>query len=60
MLHVEVSHEEQEMLHRVLQRALAGLEIEIQHTDHKEFKDLLKRRREILRALVVKVPAAGA
>jgi len=56
MLHVDVSHEEQEVLSRVLQRALAGLEVEIQHTDHKDFRDLLKRRRDILRALVAKVP----
>lgn len=56
MFHVELSREEQEALSQLLQRALAALEIEIQHTDHKEFKEHLKRRRETFRALGAKVP----
>jgi len=60
MLHLELAQEEQEILSQILQRCLAALEIEIRHTYHQEFKALLKRRREILRALLAKVPQALA
>jgi hypothetical protein len=56
MLHLELVPEEQEVLSQILERSLAVLEVEIQHTDHQEFKSLLKRRREVLRALITKVP----
>jgi Cdc6-like AAA superfamily ATPase len=56
MCSVELSHEEMEILSEVLQSSLATLELEIQHTDHQEFKNLLKHRRESLRTLIAKVP----
>jgi hypothetical protein len=55
MYHVELSHEEMEILSQVVQNSLATLELEIQHTDHQEFKNLLKHRRETLRTLVAKL-----
>ncbi len=59
MSHIELSDEELEILSQILQNSLATLELEIGHTDHQEFKTLLKRRREILRGLLAKVPQAG-
>jgi hypothetical protein len=45
-----------------VQNSLATLELEIQHTDHQEFKNLLKLRRETVRTLVAKLrqPMAAA
>lgn len=62
MNHLELTPEEAEILSQVLERSLAALELEIQHTDHKEFRDLLKARRATLRALIAKAhqPMAAA
>lgn len=57
---IEISNEEQEVLGQVLQNSLASLELEIQHTDHAEFKNLLKHRREVLASLVAKTAKAVA
>ena len=54
MYHVKLSPEEMEILNQVLQNSLATVELEIRHTDHQEFKNLLKHRRGILQALAVK------
>jgi hypothetical protein len=62
MNHLELTPEEMEVLSQVLQRSLAALELEIQHTDHQVFKALLKDRRNTLRAVIAKVgePMAAA
>jgi hypothetical protein len=52
MCQIELANEEQEILGQVLQNALAMLELEIHHTDHKEFKELLKHRRQVLQNLL--------
>lgn len=56
MCHIELTNEEQETLRNVLDNSLATLELEILHTDYKEFKQLLKRRREILQGLRTRIP----
>ena len=60
MYQVKLSPEETEVLSQVLQNAVATLELEIQHTDHQDFKNLLKQRRETLQTLIAKVPQAAA
>ena len=60
MCQIELSDVEHELLGQVLQHALATLEIEILHTDHKEFKELLRHRRQVLKDLVAKVPVQPA
>ena len=55
MYHLELSQEEMEILGQVLRNSLATLELEIQHTDHQEFKHLLKHRREALQTMVGKL-----
>jgi hypothetical protein len=39
---------------------LADLEHEIAHTDSLNFKDMLKRRREVIKKLLAKLPDLGA
>lgn len=51
MITLELTQDEEEMLGQVLQHSLATLELEIQHTDHKEFKALLRHRRDVLKGL---------
>ena len=60
MPQIEFSIEEQELLGQILQHALATLEIEIRHTHHHDFKELLKHRREVLHGLVAKIPTPPA
>jgi hypothetical protein len=60
MIQIELLPEEGEVLTQIVQNALATLELEIGHTDHQEFKALLKRRREILRGLIVRLPQPAA
>lgn len=55
MYQVKLTREEREILEQVLQNSVTTLELEIGHTDHQEFKNLLKHRREILRALISKL-----
>ena len=55
MYHIELSQAEMDILSQVIQNTLVTLELEIQHTDHLDFKNLLKHRRETLRALTDKL-----
>ena len=60
MKHLELNDEEQEILGQVLQNSLAALGLELLHTDHKEFKELLKHRRQVLQGLAARVPQPAA
>lgn len=51
MTTLELTQDEEEMLGQVLQNSLATLELEILHTDHKEFKALLRQRRDVLKGV---------
>lgn len=53
---LNLSHEEQELLVRVLKRSLADLDHEIIHTHHGEFKQMLRERRAILDGIIRKLP----
>jgi hypothetical protein len=55
MYYVELSQEERGILNQILHNSLATLELEIQHTDHQEFKNQLKHRREVLQTLAAKM-----
>ncbi len=58
MIEIELTDEDQEILGQVLQNAVAILELEILHTDHAEFRDLLKHRRSVLSRLLTRLPQA--
>ena len=58
-LHLE--SEEQRLLRQILDRCLADLDHEIRHTDHAEFKQMLRHKRHVLGEILDKlaVPAAA-
>lgn len=56
MFHLEISYEERDVLRQLLEHSLATIELEIQHTDHQDFKSMLKQRRETVRGLLLKLP----
>ncbi len=52
---IELTNAEREVLKQILESSLATLEIEISHSDHIEFRQQLKKRLDILEALIRKV-----
>ena len=52
---LELNPEELAVLHQVLEHSLTTLELEIRHTDHNEFKAFLKKRRNLLQALIARL-----
>ena len=52
MTELSLNAEEAELLKQVLGRRLSDLEFEIAHTDHAEFRTLLKQRRTVLSGIV--------
>lgn len=59
MTTIELNPEEREVLSQVLQNSLALLDVEIHHTDNKDFKHLLKHRREVLATLTDRVASVA-
>lgn len=57
MNRIELSDEERELLMQVLERRERDMEVEILHTDHVEFRKLLKLRMKLLHGLMAKVAA---
>ncbi len=55
---IEFTSEELELLRQVLERHLAVIDVELLHTDSREFKSHLKHRRETLERLLTRLPAA--
>lgn len=57
-LHLEA--EEHRLLRQILDRCLADLDHEIRHTDHGEFKQMLRHKRHIIGEILDKlaIPAA--
>jgi hypothetical protein len=63
MQYHEFSPEEQEVLNDLLQHGIAEIDIEVFRTDSRNFKQLLRHRREILEHILAKltpVPVAAA
>ncbi len=55
---IEITDAEREVLAEILKNALATLDIEIRRTDHLEFKEVLKQRRNTLQELSDKIEIA--
>ena len=51
---------EEQVLEQVIRRCLSDLELEILHTDHAEFRKLLKERRKTLEGLYERLSAECA
>jgi len=58
MANLELTAEEYEIVLQVLRTYEARLEIEIQHTDHTEFKQMLKHRRDLVTKLLQRIAPA--
>lgn len=58
MTSLELTLEEHEVLTELLANRLSELEIELVHTDHKDFKQMLKRRQRLLTQVLEKLRSA--
>ena len=54
-MHLELTPEQAELLRRILENQIADLRLEIAHTDTMEFRELLKRNRDFLQDLVLRL-----
>ncbi len=54
---VQLTSEELDLLRQVLEHNLAEIDIEVSHADSREFKTMLKRRRETLEHLLSRLPS---
>lgn len=54
---IDLSQQEQEMLVKVLEHYLVDLDHEISHTDHGDFKQLLRQRQVVIAGILHKLPA---
>jgi hypothetical protein len=52
---IQLSPEQVELLRQILEVALSGLRVEIMHTDHREYRDMLVARRDQLQTVIAKV-----
>ncbi|MBN1626132.1 MAG: hypothetical protein JW944_06360 [Deltaproteobacteria bacterium] len=52
MVNIEMNREEAEILISVIERYLYHLQVEIIHTDKREFRDALKKRENFLKDII--------
>jgi len=57
MIHLDLTNAEERDLKEEVQHRLTALDHEIAHTDSIEFKDMLKRRRDVIWKFLEKLPA---
>ncbi len=55
MIHLDIDLEEREDLKEFLQSCLDSLEIEVAHTDHHAFRDMLKQKERVLQKVLEKL-----
>ncbi len=55
MIHLDIDSEEREDLKEFLQGCLDSLEIEVAHTDHHAFRDMLKQKERVLQKVLEKL-----
>lgn len=59
-MELTLNPQEAELLHGLLERALADLRLEIQHTDRKAFKASLKLEEEQIAAILDRLPVVAS
>jgi uncharacterized protein YlxP (DUF503 family) len=59
MIRLELTHEEAEVLRDVLAEATSDLGMEIAGTDLLDFRDRLKRKRDVLRSVLERLDAVA-
>jgi len=58
-MQLNLSSTEATVLREVLASHLAALRVEIGHTDHREFREMLRRRDEVLERIVAQLSQGG-
>ena len=53
---LDLNLQELDVLEQVLKRSLADLDHEIDHTDHAEFRRMLRERHDVLDGVLRKIP----
>ena len=48
MIHLDIDSEEKEDLTEFLEHCLKSLKVEVAHTDHHAFRDMLKQKEKVL------------
>jgi len=59
MAALQLNADERDLLIQVLKNYLATLEVEICHTDHADFRRLLKERRDLLTRVTARLEPRG-
>jgi hypothetical protein len=54
MIHLDIDSEEKEDLMEFLQSCLDSLDVEVAHTDHRAFRDMLKQKEGVLQRVLEK------
>lgn len=52
MVQIDLDPDERARLAEILEGTLSDLRMEISHTDQKDFRDMLKRRKEVLQKVL--------
>lgn len=52
MVTIQVNDQEAELLHEIFRNCFSDLEMEIAHTDRREFREYLKGKEALLRRLI--------
>ena len=52
MIHLELTQEEKEMLIDIMENDLSDLRMEIADTDSSDFREMLKKQKEVLRKVL--------
>ena len=55
-----LNHEEVRVLRLLVESRLSALAVELHHTDHREFRELLRQQRATCESLLAKLTAATA
>lgn len=58
MIHLDIDTEETEDLREFLQGCLDSLKVEVAHTDHRAFRDMLKQKERVVQRVLEKLQQA--
>lgn len=59
MANLQLTPDEERLLSEVLERSIKDIEVEVDHTDLRDFKAMLKQRRELLTQLRNRIAGAA-
>jgi len=59
-MQLTLTSEETRVLHEILTSQLAALRVEIGRSDHREYRDMLRKRAEVMEHIAGQLAAGGA